>query len=355
MSRYGYMKYSDIAKSAVRNNYSIAVGMIPIDYKKIGRKALNILKMNNSRLSVIMHGNNHLKNEMLISSTKQQKRKILEQALWRMNHFSNKTGLKFSRAMVFPHDRGSIYTIRMMRKIGFQALFMQMSYPIDIKHEYKTINSLLEMFPSDNSVEGFPIINRHSMEAHYSDHNWQHKILFHAWLGKPIIPWTHHYFFKYGLEEIEEKIDFINRHISPEWTNILEILNGNYTIANRKERVYINIYSNILTIDVPDNVREIILTKHGRNLPIKEETLIVNGTNHDWVYKSSDCLSTLINVYKQPIIRLEIIPNNAKLGGEKHLPDFRAYLRRYLTEFRDQTETYFKWSDKFINAYVFTK
>ena len=355
MPRYGYMKYADIVDSAQLNNYHLAIGMVTIDYKKIGQKALNIFQKNNNYLSVLMHGKNHLREEMCVSRPKQERMVMLEQALWRMNNFINKTDLKLTRTMVFPHDRASKKTLSFIRKSGFQAVFKQYAFPDDPKSRYRTIHPLFEMFPSENTIEGLPIINRHSLEAHYSYHNWYHKILFHAWLGKPIIPWTHHYFFKNGLGELEKKIAYINKHISPKWTDIYGIVKGNYTIAHRNNHVYINLYSNTLNIDVPDNISEIIVTKYGRDLPINEEILVVNTCKHEWDYKSDKCLSAVIKTNNHRRLNLELIPRNAQLGGKKHSHKIYPYLRRYICELRDNTEPLLKWMNKYINKNVFEK
>lgn len=353
LPRYGYMKYSDIVKSANHKNYCIAIGMIPIDYKKIGHEALAIFKENPKRLSIIMHGTSHLKNKMTSPTSKQKEKAILEEALCRMNAFAEQTGLKWTKAMVFPYDESSIDTIRLIRKTGFQGAFKQRACPSGMKYSKKTQNPLFEMFLANNTIEGFPVINRQSIEAHYSDHNWYHKILFYAWLGKPIIPWTHHYFFKHGLEELEERIGFINQHISPKWTDIGEVLSGNYTVAQRDGRLYTNLYSNVMKIEIPDDITEVVLTKHGQDLPGKEEMLIVNGSEYDWDSMSSNYSATLIRTNKEAVLHLEIIQQNVKLEGKEHAFNFRACARRYLTEFRDQTEPYLKWNDKFIRNRVF--
>lgn len=327
--KYGYLDYNKALESTRQKNYHMGIGLIPIDYKKVNDSVTKLFRDNTSRLSIVMHGIDHLFSEMAIPSSEDSRRKRCEQGLWRMDRFQDNTGLNYARAIVLPHGMASREMILTMRKTGFQALIASRSYPFKDKDDAPL--PLYQMFPSENNLEGFPIINRFP----WTYRSWD-ELLFFAWLGKPIIPYSHHQLFRNGYEKLNRKIDFINRWISPEWSNIPDLLLGNYTTAIRNGHFLVNIHSNVLNIRLPDDVSEFTVTKWGSDLPYNEEIIMVNGERHYWATATANCLSAEIPVESVKLINIELIPERPYSGETQNHVNLKAVIRRNITELRDR-------------------
>ena len=102
-SRYGYMDLSRLVAESKRHNFHTSIAMIPLDYKKTRKAAADIMLRNPDRLSLVMHGVDHLHGEFAAPVRPQVAETMLLQGLARMDLHERRTGLRHARAMTFPH------------------------------------------------------------------------------------------------------------------------------------------------------------------------------------------------------------------------------------------------------------
>lgn len=102
----------------------MTIAMIPIDYGVAGREAVRLFDEKRNVLSGMIHGVNHLREELLVTPPGIPMENLLEKAIWCMNEFTTATNLPWSRAVVPPHEGVNPNAVAAMGEKGFEALLV---------------------------------------------------------------------------------------------------------------------------------------------------------------------------------------------------------------------------------------
>ncbi|MCE5242536.1 MAG: hypothetical protein ABFD98_05280 [Syntrophobacteraceae bacterium] len=338
-TRYGFLRFGEAVERAEKLNFHMAIAMVPIDYGLAGKETVRLFDDKKNVLSGLIHGVNHLREELLVTPPGIQMENLLEKAIWCMNEFTTATNLPWSRAVVPPHEGVNASAVAAMGEKGFEALFVHPPYAL---HSIGIRHPLLTMFPSEHGFGELPIVDRLSLEYHYWKNNpgWINSFLFHAWLGKPIVPWTHHYMFKRGWDYFEDKIKFINNKINPEWMPIGRLLNNNFTISVRNDKLYVNLYSRNVLVNIPDNVSKIVISKIGIHEPARSSHLKVGDIDYTWDRISDNYVSASIPSPGPMEVEICTLPHPNVPKNRPRSSDYKAVFRRRLVEIRDRMRPY---------------
>jgi hypothetical protein len=182
------------------------------------------------------------------------------------------------------------------------------------------------------SLGGFPIVNRFKLEER------KEELLFQACLGKPLVVYTHHTFFRGGWERFLEIVDFINQRIAPRWTDVQTLVSANYQWRMLGGHAQVRVFANETVVQVPRACAELTIVKEGMGLDPRAETLRVNGRELPWIEGNGTRLTARIR-------REELSTSiHVRFGPSATQPRDRApcpprpwsVIRRALTESRDQ-------------------
>lgn len=119
---YGFIDYAAMLRHADEHNYHVAMAMIPLDALGAHRATIRLFKSRPDRLSVIVHGNNHVRGELSTPKDSTTARALAAQALRRIMRFEARTGLAIDRVMVPPHGLCSLEMAQALAAVGFDAL-----------------------------------------------------------------------------------------------------------------------------------------------------------------------------------------------------------------------------------------
>ena len=61
---YGFIDYAELASHAARHGYHVALAMVPLDGALVSRRAAQLFKSSAGRLSLLVHGNDHVAREL---------------------------------------------------------------------------------------------------------------------------------------------------------------------------------------------------------------------------------------------------------------------------------------------------
>jgi hypothetical protein len=323
-TRYGYMDLNQLVAESKRHNFHTSIAMIPLDYQKTRKAAADIMSNNPDRLSLVMHGVDHVRGEFAAPVRLQVAETMLLQGLARMDRHERRTGLRYAHAMTFPHGLCNKVWMEAMRNVGFSAAIASRSLPFCSEDEIG--DSLYELSPAQMTFRGFPTINRFQAEMP------KERLLFQALLQKPLIVYTHHPFFAEGIEPLIEIANFMNQQVSPVWSSVDAIVRSNYQVKQCAELSVVRAFSNRIT--VPKEDLPVALVKPGTDFPADEQCRVGQ---------------TLIDPLRTTTGLVALVPE--PLGGASDFvferrdvlhsvpvrrPRFRSQVRRLATEVRDQ-------------------
>jgi hypothetical protein len=268
--RYGFLSLEGILEASREEDLHLSIAMIPLDYRKSRAHATALIRDNRERLSVVYHGVDHRKSEFESDATPLEAQRSLAQAIARMEEHRRRTGVDHAPVMTFPHGDCSAVWLRAMRDAGLDAALASRALPF--AHDTGLGNALYELFPAELGFAGFPMINRFKCE------DPPEQLLFQAWLGKPLIIYTHHEYFADGLERTLGIARYLNRHVSPAWRDIGSIAAENYQYRTGAEGTVVRTFSN--RISLPPELRAAAVLKPAPAVP-PDECARVDGAPAD--------------------------------------------------------------------------
>ncbi len=239
--RYGCVDYGSLVRTAGDRGMHFTIAMSPIDYRKTRPPVARFMRENQRCISLVPHGVEHLKKEFAREVTLDSAVAVLLDGMRRLELHREATGIEFPRAMTFPHGACNPTWLEAMRRTGFAAAFAARSLAFTPEEEIDW--PLYEMYPAEMSFRGFPIVNRFAAEKP------RERLLFAAWLDKPLVIYTHHQYFRDGTGGAEELADFLARQVGPTWGGIRLVINENYQSRRSRDRDEVRSFANALEFE----------------------------------------------------------------------------------------------------------
>ena len=118
---YGYVNYREIAESARRHRFHVAFATIPLDSWWVHGSTADTFRKNRQSLSLLVHGNNHARQELAQDVAREDCAALLRQAIVRTRRLETKAGLQVSRVMVPPHGACSSRMLAELPRQGFES------------------------------------------------------------------------------------------------------------------------------------------------------------------------------------------------------------------------------------------
>lgn len=328
--RYGHLDYRAAVQLADDHPFHLSVGFVPLDYGTTSPEVARFFREHTKVLSLVVHGNDHLRLELGRQVPHEYADASARQALARMQRHRELTGLPCPAVMTPPHGVCSRSWVLALRAASYVAVIATATHPLTVQPEDDGAGALHEMFCAELSLYGFPIINRYP--AVLARNQW----LFAAWLGKPLVVYAHHGDFAGGAEEMLSSIDFINHRIGPQWTTVADIVNDNYLLRTAGRIAEVQAFSNDFVVDVPEAVDELVVAKEGRDIPWDSEIVLLDDMLVDHGERSSDALRVRVAAKGGSQVRLRFLPGGVDTDGARLRPSPRSRVRRALTETRDR-------------------
>jgi hypothetical protein len=127
-SRYGFVRYAELASDAERNDYHVAMALIPLDAWYSSSGASKIFRQHAHRLSLLVHGNDHVRAELGRDYNENDIDALLSEALRRVQRLEHRTGIRVARVMAPPHGRCSAAALGGLDRTGFDAICSTLAY-----------------------------------------------------------------------------------------------------------------------------------------------------------------------------------------------------------------------------------
>ena len=218
---YGFIDYRRLIEHADAHGYHAAMATIPLDARRPHPRAVAMFKARPDRLSLVFHGNNHVKRE-LMEPSERHALALTAQALRRIEGFEARSGLHVDRVMTPPHGMCSADVARSLGLLGFDALCAIHPLPWT---EHPPSDRLLAGWDPAEFAGPCAVIPRFTMDATAAE------IALRAYLGHPLVVYGHHEDVADGLDPLAEIAERVNRVGDVEWTSLGTIAAGNHALA----------------------------------------------------------------------------------------------------------------------------
>jgi len=249
-ARYGYLDYASLAAHARVHNYHVAIATVPLDAWYAGRRAVDVFHGNPERLSLLIHGNDHTRNELGCACTDGDALRRLAQALRRVARFERKTGLRVERVIAPPHGGCSESVLAQAPRVAIEALCTSAA-PLARCLNQTRLPLDFGLLPAWFGPGNCPVIRRWDLVYGLMP------LRLAAFLDQPIIAYGHHRDCAEGFGQLAEIANQVNTWSETAWTNMGTILRGNYRIKRDTELMHVQMCSRHVHVPVPEGVSHV--------------------------------------------------------------------------------------------------
>ena len=251
---YGHVSYPRLAQHAEKHGYHVAMAMIPLDVWLASRKAVSLFCTQQTQLSLLVHGNDHVRGELARARSVAESTAVAAQSLRRIESFERRTGLRVSRVMAPPHGACSLLGARGMLRAGFAALCM--SVP---PRAPEADTCLADWHPAEFVAGGLPNISRHHLNAPRDD------LAFRAFLGQPLVLYLHHGDLRSGPDVLAEAADDVGACGPVRWLPVGDLAEMQLATTIEGDTAFVQLLARRARMRVPDGVIRLVVDLPGHD------------------------------------------------------------------------------------------
>jgi hypothetical protein len=320
--QYGFIDFGALVAHADAHDYHAAMAMIPLDVAGPHRATVDLFRRRRDRLSLVVHGNNHVKHELSAPVARGDELSLAAQAMRRVERFEARHRLRVDRVMTPPHGMCSPEMARALGVVGFDALCALHPLPW---REGSPADRLLAGWEAAEFAGPCAVIPRMPLFASAAD------IALHAFLDHPVVLYGHHEDVANGLEPLAAAAQRVNALGCVEWTPMEDIVLGNRAVRVEGDEVRVRPFSGRMRVELPDGARTVAV------LAPRDADACFDG----WSIGDGPLRAFGGAVHCEPgrTVELRLRPIGEIDPGAVPAPPWRPWpiLRRAATELRDRT------------------
>jgi hypothetical protein len=317
---YGYLRYGELVAHADRHGYHVAFATVPIDGWFARSGAAKLASLRRDRLSLLVHGNDHIRRELDRERTAVEAVAMVAQALRRVAAFERRHAVHVDRIMVPPHSACSVETLRALLKTRFEALCTRLPQP-------GVEGPLAGWGPAEISVPGLPVLPRTRFDEGLTS------LPLNAFLDRPLLLYGHHGDFAEGLDLLADAAAAVNRLGEVHWGSLGTLAEASFLSRRSGGILEIRPYSRRIRVEIPPGVDELrveLTTEHAE--PDRE--LVLGGNAPA---RFTDRVAEL-SAPAPGVVELSLVRDDAVDVQRVPAPPRRPwpFVRRFLSEGRDR-------------------
>ncbi|WAK00561.1 hypothetical protein [Methylobacter sp. YRD-M1] len=326
---YGYIDYRKIAARAKKENYHVSFATIPLDTWFTHGATADLFRTNSRWLSLLIHGNNHSREELARNYSEMVRNGLLRQAIRRINRMEQKANLRVCRVMVPPHGACSSEMLAELPKCGFESACISAG-SLRAHNQDEPWIKKLGFFPSE-MIEGCPVLPRWGLNG-----NVKNSLLVAAYLGQPMILRGHHQDLKDGGEIFDEFAKFINGFGNVFWSSMTDLSRLNYLWRIEKTACHIKPLGMNITFKLPNGAASVVIENPGAMVDCTWQIVSADGNVHKIMpgehLRLAEKMGSEISIERNALSQLQ----HASVAANHNSTDTVLILRRLLTEARDR-------------------
>ncbi|MDA0166593.1 hypothetical protein OM076_40395 [Solirubrobacter ginsenosidimutans] len=248
--RYGFIDYRALLTHARTHRYHASMAMIPLDAGRPHRATARLFAQNPNHLSLVFHGNDHVKRELLGAVEADAALRTAAQSIRRVARFERRSGLAVDRVMMPPHGMCSEPMSEALAAVGFDALGA--IHPLPWTEEPPT-DPPLAGWRAAEFVGGCPVIPRVPLTSSPAD------LALRAYLDHPLVIYGHHEDVADGFDVLAETAARVNRLGDVEWMSIGAIATSNFTVRIDGDHATLRPYARRIRFAPTEEVRRLTI------------------------------------------------------------------------------------------------
>lgn len=326
---YGYIDFAEMMRHARLHNYHASFATIPLDAWYVHLQTAHFFKENREHLSLLIHGNDHVAEEMGQDYSEEERFGILQQALIRIGKLERRSGVEVSRVMSPPHGACREEFLGTMSLFGLEAACVS-KWSLRNYNSRSTWVRTFGMRPSD-VVAGLTVIPRLRMSS-----NCHNNILVAALLHQPIIPMGHHDSLSEGFDLLGNLSAFVNSLGSVKWTDMKRISRSNYARRHDGNILRLRMFTKRIEILVPEGIRQLLVERAWlKGTEYEPLAWRVPGGKMEWIFVRPE---ESFSVLPGQLIEILSGPSNPPCMNAESIRKLHLWpvIRRVLTEARDR-------------------
>lgn len=346
---YGHVSFPALLEQAQQHNFHATIAFIPWNYDRSQPAVAALFRDHPDRLSICVHGNNHIHQEFGPFSAHPLKKQVrdMEQALARMDKFSQLTKISYDPVMVFPHSMAPAATLAALHRDNYLATANSLNVPSDaatppgLDFALRTVTLQFSSFPS---------LRRYSAETDIPPP----QLAIDAFLGNPMLFYAHESFFASGIGAFNKTADLVNRlQPSTQWRSLGDIVQHLYLEKLRDDgNIDIRALSGSIRLRNGQgrNATFFIEKQEDSSIPL---TVLVDGKPFPFLRIGTQLtlqLPIAAGTTRLIEIRYPSTSNIAAIDISKKSPETTAI--RLLSDFRDNAVSDTRLGRWFIRSYV---
>jgi hypothetical protein len=245
---YGYIEFARLLAHADEHDYHASMAMIPLDARRQHRPTVELFRSRPDRLSLVMHGNNHLSRELLRTVDERKALAAAAQAVRRAEKFEARNDLPMDRVMMPPHGMCSASSAAALAAVGFDALCA--IHPLPWLERPPADRPLAGWEPAEFAA-GCAVIPRLPLGVGAVE------LALRAFLDQPLVVYGHHGDVAAGLEPLAETAAAINSLGPVEWCSPGRIASSNSATRLVGDVLHVDPWSHRLRLEVPAGAHRI--------------------------------------------------------------------------------------------------
>lgn len=296
---YGFLHFASLASSAKEHNYHVSFATVPLDAWWTSRKAAELFRTAPGQLSLLIHGNDHIHQELSKPLCFDEHIRVYSQALRRISKMERRSGVSVGRAMAPPHGASGRGTMSALLSVGFEGACIS---PWSLRNwaAGRNWSPSFGLEIAERLEEDFPVLPRFRLSA-----DCHSQIVISAFLNRPIIPVGHHDSVCNGIELLEVIADQINSLGAVVWRSPQDILREHFQRMTEGSTLIVRPYSARFSIVVPEGINAFRISPPPNAFRSK-----------DWFYniatlrrgkRTSTVLAVGDSLEIQPFDRLEVV------------------------------------------------
>jgi hypothetical protein len=246
---YGYIDFEKLADHAAAHNYHVTIATVPLDAWYFDRKVVDLFQAHKKQISLMMHGVNHVADELARSYTEQDALSLLATGLRRIGDLESRSGLAVARIMAAPHGAFAEFMADLMVRLGYEGACVSIGSLLRWNREKLWPANLGFSMSQPLGSSGFPVFHRIGLS--------ETDVTLSAFLGHPVIVTTHHQDCVSNFARLESMANTINSIDSVRWMGIEDISKTNFVSKTQKGRLHIWPYSRHFIVPLSAEITEV--------------------------------------------------------------------------------------------------
>jgi len=252
-SSYGFLSYRELIERAKQDRFHVAFATVPLDAWGSNGATVDLFKENPGQISLLVHGNNHTREELGQARTPEGHLQLLAQSLRRVEKLERATGLQVDRVMVPPHEALVDGALTALLSLGFEGVSLtpwSLRY-WNPKREWPCAFGLDSAELIDG---GCPMLSRYKLTNACDG-----PIVMSAYLGAPIVLIEHHEAVSGGLDLLTRAASVINSLGDVQWCSTGQMMRSNYLTRRENGTLWVKPVSARVEFKVPQDISSIAL------------------------------------------------------------------------------------------------